>query len=99
MASGGYPGPYEKGRKIEGLREAADLEGVYVFHAGTRRERDGGVVSAGGRVLGVTGTGATIREAIGSAYRGVDRIQFDGCQFRKDIGFRALDRDSDGDEN
>jgi phosphoribosylamine--glycine ligase len=90
MASGGYPGKYQKGREIAGLEEAEGLEGVYVFHAGTRRDEAGRVLSSGGRVLGVTGIGATIREAIATAYRGVDKIHFEGRQFRRDIGFRAL---------
>ena len=90
MASGGYPDSYQKGREITGLEAAAALEGVYVFHAGTRRDEEGRVLSSGGRVLGVTGTGATIREAIRRAYRGVDKISFEACQFRRDIGHRAL---------
>ena len=71
------------------LEEAGEIEGVYVFHAGTRREESGRVLSNGGRVLGVTGTGATIREAIDTAYRGVDKIRFPASQFRRDIGYRA----------
>ena len=90
MASGGYPGRYEKGKEITGLEEAGSLEGVYVFHAGTRLDEGGRVLSSGGRVLGVTGTGATIREAIDTAYRGVDKIHFEASTFRRDIGYRAL---------
>jgi phosphoribosylamine--glycine ligase len=90
MASGGYPGRYEKGKRISGLEEAQAIEGVYVFHAGTRRDQDGAVLTSGGRVLGVTGTGATIRQAIDTAYRGVDKIHFEARAFRRDIGFRAL---------
>jgi phosphoribosylamine--glycine ligase len=92
MASGGYPGSYEKGKEIRGLEEAAGLEGVYVFHAGTRKDEEGRILTAGGRVLGVTGTGADIRRAIASAYEGVGRIEFEGCRFRRDIGHRALGR-------
>jgi phosphoribosylamine--glycine ligase len=92
MASGGYPGSYKKGKEIRGLEEAAALEGVYVFHAGTRRDEEGRVFTAGGRVLGVTGTGATIREAISTAYGGIERIEYEGRQFRRDIGHRALNR-------
>jgi phosphoribosylamine--glycine ligase len=92
LAAGGYPGPYRKGRRIEGLSEAAALPGVYVFHAGTRRLPDGEAVTAGGRVLGVTGTGASIREAIDAAYRGARLIRFEGCHYRRDIGHRALGR-------
>jgi phosphoribosylamine--glycine ligase len=90
MASGGYPGRYQKGKVIRGIESAADLEGVYVFHAGTRRDNSGRVITTGGRVLGVTGTGATIREAIAAAYRGVERIEFEASQYRRDIGHRAV---------
>ncbi len=92
MASGGYPDRYEKGKEITGLDEAAGIEGVYVFHAGTRRDEGRRVLTSGGRVLGVTGTGLDIREAIDRAYRGVDKIHFEGRQFRRDIGFRAVER-------
>jgi phosphoribosylamine--glycine ligase len=90
LAAGGYPGPYQKGKRIEGLAEAAGLPDVHVFHAGTRRSADGEVLTAGGRVLGVTGTGASIREAIAAAYRGVGLIRFQGSRYRSDIGHRAL---------
>jgi phosphoribosylamine--glycine ligase len=90
MASGGYPDRYQKGKVIRGIEEAQDLEGVYVFHAGTRRDQSGRVLTAGGRVLGVTGTGATIREAVATAYRGVERIDFEASQYRRDIGYRAV---------
>lgn len=90
MASGGYPGRYQKGKVIRGIEAAEDLEGVYVFHAGTRRDKTGNVITAGGRVLGVTGTGATIGEAIATAYRGIERIDFDASQYRRDIGRRAV---------
>jgi phosphoribosylamine--glycine ligase len=93
MASGGYPGSYSKGMEITGLEEAAAMEGVYVFHAGTRRDEGGRVLSSGGRVLGVTGTGASIAGAIRNAYRGVEAIRFQDSQYRRDIGHRALARD------
>jgi phosphoribosylamine--glycine ligase len=89
LASGGYPGPYEKGKVIRGLPQASRLPDLHVFHAGTRL-RDGQVVSSGGRVLGVTGTGASIREAVTAAYRGAEVIGFEGCHYRRDIGHRAL---------
>jgi phosphoribosylamine--glycine ligase len=92
MASGGYPDKYEKGKEITGLDEAGALEDVYVFHAGTRRDDGGRVLTSGGRVLGVTGTGSTIRKAIETAYKGVDKIHFEGSAFRRDIGFRAVQR-------
>jgi phosphoribosylamine--glycine ligase len=91
LAAGGYPGAYEKGKVIRGLEEAARLPDVHVFHAGTRR-LEGQVVTAGGRVLGVTGTGPSIRAAIAAAYRGAEAVGFEGRQYRRDIGHRALER-------
>jgi phosphoribosylamine--glycine ligase len=89
LASGGYPGAYPTGLPISGLAEAGREEGVVVFHAGTAA-RDGRIVTAGGRVLGVTARGATIRQAIDRSYRAVSRIHFDGMHYRRDIGHRAL---------
>ncbi|HJW40459.1 MAG TPA: phosphoribosylamine--glycine ligase, partial [Rhizomicrobium sp.] len=91
MASKGYPGAYEKGQVITGLDAAAKLPGVTIFHAGTER-RDGRIVAAGGRVLNVTATGATVAEAQARAYAAVDLIHWDGCFARRDIGWRALAR-------
>ncbi len=90
MASGGYPGPYEKGKEIRGLDRDFG-ENVIVFHAGTKRV-DGKVVTAGGRVLGVTGLGDTIGEAIERAYWAVGKIVFDGAYYRRDIGQKAVRR-------
>jgi phosphoribosylamine--glycine ligase len=84
MAAGGYPNSYTKGDAIHGLDGIP--EGVTVFHAGTKRGEVGEVVTAGGRVLGVLGTGATHEEARAAAYAGVSKISFDGAVFRKDIG-------------
>ena len=89
MASGGYPGDYEKGKKISGLEDAAKLEDVMVFHAGTA-EKDGQIVTAGGRVLGVTALGATIQQAQKKAYEAVDMIKFDGAYCRRDIADKAV---------
>ncbi len=91
MAAGGYPGDYQKGLPIEGLEAAAKLEDLVVFHAGTS-EKDGRVVTSGGRVLGVTGLGATVAEAIDRAYRGVKKIHWPEAHFRSDIGRKALNR-------
>ncbi len=91
MASGGYPGPYEKGHEIFGLEEAARIPGVTIFHAGTEN-RDGKILAVGGRVLNVTATGATIAQAQQRAYEAVDKISWKGSFFRKDIGWRALKR-------
>jgi phosphoribosylamine--glycine ligase len=91
MASGGYPGSYPKGKIISGLEEAAKIPDAVVFHAGTAL-KDGQVVTSGGRVLGVTAIGSGIRGAIETAYRAVGKITWEGMQYRKDIGRRALDR-------
>ncbi len=89
MASGGYPGNYEKGKTISGLEKAAKQKDVIVFHSGTAL-KDSAVVTDGGRVLGVTGLGSAVAEAIDRAYIGVRQITFEGAHFRKDIGARAL---------
>jgi len=91
MASGGYPGSYEKGKRIEGLAAAEELDDVVVFHAGTARS-DGNVVTAGGRVLGVTALGDTPVTAAQQAYRAVSKIRFDQAQYRTDIAARATGR-------
>jgi len=88
MASSGYPGNYEKGQVISGLKEATSL-GAYVFHAGTAM-KDGRIVTSGGRVLGVTALGGTIPEAIEKAYQAVGRIKWAGAHYRHDIGKKAL---------
>lgn len=89
MASKGYPGPYEKGKEIRGVEEAEKLEDVWVFHAGTRRE-GGRLLTAGGRVLGVTAKGRDLREAISRAYEAVERIHWEGVHYRRDIGKKGL---------
>ncbi|HIH09409.1 MAG TPA: phosphoribosylamine--glycine ligase [Candidatus Diapherotrites archaeon] len=92
LAAKGYPGAYEKGREIKGLDAAAKLKGVAVFHAGTKSE-GGKILTCGGRVLGVAGTGNDIASAIKTAYSGVSKINFEGMHFRKDIGKKALERE------
>ncbi len=89
LAAPGYPGGVRTGDRIEGLDEAARLPGVLVFHAGTA-VKDGEVVTAGGRVLTVVGRGAGYEEAIAAAYAGVAKISFNGMQYRRDIGRKAL---------
>jgi phosphoribosylamine--glycine ligase len=91
MAAAGYPGEIAKGDAIKGLDAAAALQDVTVFHAGTA-EQDGQVVTAGGRVLGVTALGTTVAAAIERAYQAVDKISWRGVQFRRDIGRKALAR-------
>jgi len=88
-ASGGYPGSYTNGHKITGLDEAEKIPGVVVFHAGTALV-DGDVLTAGGRVLGVTATGKDLPEALKRAYEGISKIRFEGMYYRKDIGWRAV---------
>ena len=90
IASQGYPGPVSTGRRIAGLDRAAALDHVFVFHAGTAATDDGSVLTAGGRVLTIVGRGGTYQEAIARAYAGVDCISFEGMQFRRDIGRKAL---------
>ena len=91
VASGGYPGSYEKGKVMSGLDKAAEVPNAIVFHCGTKAQ-DGATVTAGGRVLSVTGTGATLREAVDTAYKAVDLISFDGAFHRRDIAHRAFER-------
>ncbi len=91
MAAAGYPGDYPKGDRISGLDTAGKIDDLFVFHAGTG-EKDGDFITNGGRVLGVTGRGVTVAEAIKKAYEGVAAIGWQGAQFRTDIGKKALGR-------
>jgi len=88
LASGGYPGKFENGKRIEGLTDAEKVAGVKVLHAGTKRDGDL-IVTNGGRVAGVTATGATLDAALAAAYQAVEKIRFDGMHYRKDIGAPA----------
>src|SRR6266478_4450805 len=89
MASGGYPGTFEMGKKISGFEDADKIEGVKVFHAGTST-RDGEYYTAGGRVLGVTSRAASLPDAVSRAYSAAEKIHFDGAHYRKDIAVRVL---------
>ncbi len=89
-SSGGYPGSYENGKAISGLPEAEAVPGVVVFHAGTKRAADGTCLSAGGRVLGVTGLGDDLAAAIKTTYSAVERIRFEGMHVRRDIGAKGV---------
>lgn len=91
LASEGYPGSYEKGKVILGVEDAEELEGVTVFHAGTARNADGELLTAGGRVLNVVALGDTFDQARDQAYQACDLINFEGKQYRSDIGKRAAD--------
>ena len=84
LASGGYPGRYETGVQINGIKEA--LPGVQVFHAGTSKDDGGGYSTAGGRVLGVTAAAETLNEALRLCYVATQRISWEGMQYRRDIG-------------
>ena len=90
LASAGYPGSYEKGKEITGIEEARNLEGVSIYHAGTTQAPDKKIVTAGGRVLNVTAVAKTFEEARLRAYKSCDLINFEGKQFRHDIGLKAL---------
>jgi phosphoribosylamine--glycine ligase len=90
MTSGGYPGAYQTGCPIHGLPTATDTTAM-VFHAGTKRA-GAQVVTAGGRVLGITGRGKTLAEAQAEAYRATKSITFEGAHYRKDIAHRAFSR-------
>jgi phosphoribosylamine---glycine ligase len=86
LASRGYPAHYSAGFPIEGLNRAASLKGVTVFHAGTKKSESGELLTAGGRVLGVTATGQTLKEALDRSYKAVSQIKWEGMQYRRDIG-------------
>ncbi len=88
IASGGYPGTYEAGKKIMGLEDAGKIEGVKIFHAGTSKH-DGAYLSAGGRVLGVTARAKDLKTAVDHAYEATAKIGFEGSHYRKDIAARA----------
>lgn len=90
MSSGGYPGAYQNGHPISGLSDYEPGTAI-VFHAGTAK-KNGEIVTAGGRVLGITGRGKTLTEARAQAYHTVKSISFNGCHYRKDIAYRALNR-------
>ena len=92
MASGGYPGSYKKGTPISGLDSVRRMKDVFVFHAGTSADEKSGIVASGGRVLGVTALGETVKAAITRAYKATAKISWKDVHFRKDIGMKALKR-------
>jgi phosphoribosylamine--glycine ligase len=87
LAAGGYPGKFKKGDEISGLGRDAEIEGAYVFHAGTAASGDGKIVTNGGRVLSVTGVGPTFESAREKAYARASAISFEGMRYRRDIGW------------
>lgn len=92
MAAQGYPGAYEKGTEIKNIDQANTIENAFVFHAGTKAD-DGKILATGGRVLGVTGRGQTVREAQATTYKAVDAIDWEKGFCRRDIGWRAIARE------
>jgi phosphoribosylamine--glycine ligase len=96
LASGGYPGKFLSGKKIEGLTDSERINGVQVFHAGTVREGDS-ILTSGGRVLGVTAAGATLERALTTGYEAAGKIRFEGMHYRKDIGAQAGRMNAAGD--
>jgi len=90
LASAGYPASSSSGDRIDGIDEAADVPGVTVFHAATARDADGGLVTAGGRVLDVTARGSSVAEARARAYEATSRITWPGMQLRTDIAAEPL---------
>jgi len=90
LASGGYPENYEKGKIISGITEAEKLENIVVFHAGTKYDENKNLITNGGRVLGVSATGNTLKEALENAYKAVEKISFEKMYYRKDIGKKTL---------
>jgi phosphoribosylamine--glycine ligase len=86
LASGGYPGKYETNLPIHGLNQTADPDDLQVFHAGTATGASGELVTAGGRVLGVTAAAATLEDALEKCYGTIDKISWQGMQYRRDIG-------------
>ena len=98
MAAHGYPGSYKKGAPISGLEAAGAMEGVTVYHAGTKASSDGGVLCNGGRVLAVTGVGSDLKDAVGKAYAAVGAIKFEceeGAMYRTDIAAKSAKRKAD----
>jgi phosphoribosylamine--glycine ligase len=94
-AAKGYPGSYERGKEIFGLKEVSEMKDVVVFHAGTKgikgpKTQEAKIVTNGGRVLGVTGLGENIKEAINKTYQAIEKIHFEGMHFRRDIAKKAL---------
>lgn len=90
MASGGYPESYKKGIEMNGFDDKGQVDGCFVYHAGTKLSDDGKFLTNGGRVIGVTCKGDTLQHALDNAYEGVKKISFEGMHYRKDIGHRAL---------
>jgi phosphoribosylamine--glycine ligase len=95
MAANGYPGSYEKNTPIKGIEAANSVEGITVFHAGTAKDDAGDIVSIGGRVLGITASGSSVKEARDRAYSAIDKIDWPQGFCRSDIAWRALKDEQD----
>lgn len=89
IASGGYPGSYRKGLDIEGLEKIKEMENIIPFHAGTKRDDNGNLITNGGRVLGICGLGPSIKDTIKTTYKAVKKVRFEDSFYRKDIGMKA----------
>lgn len=90
LASAGYPSAYEKGKIINGIKKAEEDKNIIVFHAGTKRDENNNLITNGGRVLGVSAMGINLGEALSFAYNAISEISFEGMQYRRDIGKKAL---------
>ncbi len=90
LASGGYPGAYEKGKEIKGFEDVSSMEYFVLFHGGTTFSPEGKIVTEGGRVLSAVGLGRSLEEALVNAYDGVERISFENMHYRRDIARRAV---------
>ena len=90
LCSAGYPGNYEKGKEIKGIEGTESDDDIVIFHAGTKMEGDK-LITNGGRVLGVSAIGDTLQEALQKAYKAIEKISFEGIQYRRDIGKKALE--------
>ena len=86
LSSNGYPDSFQTGFEIEGLEKLLDSKNLHIFHAGTALDAKGKLITSGGRVLGLTGIGATLQEAIDTAYLGIEQVRFQGAHYRTDIG-------------
>ena len=89
LVSLGYPGNYEKGKEISGVEDAGNNKDIIIFHAGTKI-KDNKLFTNGGRVLGISAAGENLKEALNKAYAAIKKINFEGMQYRKDIGREAL---------
>jgi phosphoribosylamine--glycine ligase len=91
LAAEGYPGPFERGKVIEGIEDATSEDGIFVFHAGTARSAEGKLVTAGGRVLVVAARARGLSQALARAAQAAEKVRFEGVYFRRDMGTKAME--------